>query len=90
MRYNLDVGHEKHVEAAASPRTPSTRIGLVAGAPPIFEPPTLRTIGRFELIRELARGGMGQVFLGRDTRLGRRVAIKFMLRSDEQFVQRQG
>jgi hypothetical protein len=47
-----------------------------------------RSIGRFELIRELARGGMGQVFLGRDTKLGRKVAIKFLLRDDPSFVQR--
>jgi len=47
-----------------------------------------RTIGRFELIREIARGGMGQVFLGRDTKLGRKVAIKFLLRDDPHFVQR--
>src|SRR5678816_2154368 len=46
------------------------------------------TIGRFELIREIARGGMGQVFLGRDTKLGRKVAIKFLLRDDAHFVQR--
>src|SRR5678815_4689060 len=46
------------------------------------------TIGRFELIREIARGGMGQVFLGRDPKLGRKVAIKFLLRDDEHFVQR--
>lgn len=45
-------------------------------------------IGRFGLIRELARGGMGQVFLARDTKLGRKVAIKFLLRNDQQFVQR--
>ncbi|HEU4616144.1 MAG TPA: protein kinase [Kofleriaceae bacterium] len=49
---------------------------------------TNRTIGRFELIREIARGGMGQVFLGRDTKLGRKVAIKFLLRDDAHFVQR--
>ncbi len=47
-----------------------------------------KTIGRFELIREIARGGMGQVFLGRDTKLGRKVAIKFLLRDDQHFVQR--
>ncbi len=47
-----------------------------------------RTIGRFELIREIARGGMGQVFLGRDTKLGRKVAIKFLLRDDPQFISR--
>ena len=49
---------------------------------------TNKTIGRFELIREIARGGMGQVFLGRDTKLGRKVAIKFLLRDDAHFVQR--
>jgi hypothetical protein len=47
-----------------------------------------RHIDRFELIRELARGGMGQVFLARDTKLGRKVAIKFLLRDDPDFVQR--
>ncbi len=33
-------------------------------------------IGPFEIQRELGRGGMGEVFLARDTRLDRQVAIK--------------
>lgn len=33
---------------------------------------------QYELIREIGRGGMGQVFLARDTKLGRRVAIKVL------------
>jgi len=46
------------------------------------------TIDRFGLIREIARGGMGQVFLARDTKLGRKVAIKFLLHDDPAFAQR--
>jgi eukaryotic-like serine/threonine-protein kinase len=45
-------------------------------------------IGQFGLIREIARGGMGQVFLARDTKLGRKVAIKFLLDGDPSFVSR--
>ena len=47
-----------------------------------------KRIAHFELIRELARGGMGQVFLARDTKLGRKVAIKFLLYNDPDYVQR--
>ncbi len=34
------------------------------------------TIGPYQIQRELGRGGMGEVFLARDTRLDRAVAIK--------------
>jgi len=35
-------------------------------------------VRQYELIRELGRGAMGRVYLARDTRLGRRVAMKFL------------
>ena len=38
-------------------------------------------IGKFEIIRRIGKGAMGEVFLGRDPALGREVAIKTILAS---------
>jgi len=46
---------------------------------------------RYRIVRHLARGGMAEVFLGRDELLGRPVAIKMLfpeLASDPSFVER--
>ena len=58
--------------AAREPAIAATSEGLDRGA----------RIGQFELIRELGRGGMGAVYLARDTHLGRRVAMKFLAHDD--------
>jgi serine/threonine protein kinase len=50
--------------------------GIVAGA----------RIGHYELIRELGRGGMGVVYLARDTKLARRVAIKFLVAESRELI----
>jgi serine/threonine protein kinase len=61
--------HEAPVEDAFTQPAQSPGIaGLVPGM----------RIHQYELIRELGRGGMGVVFAARDTKLGRRVAMKFL------------
>ena len=37
-----------------------------------------KTLGHYEIIELLGAGGMGEVYLGEDTRLGRKVAIKVL------------
>lgn len=46
--------------------------------PPLPPLPTPATIGPYPIERELGRGGMGVVYLGRDPRLNRQVAIKVL------------
>jgi serine/threonine protein kinase len=42
---------------------------------------TGKRLGKFEIVGELGRGGMGVVFEARDTVLDRHVAIKLLPRS---------
>ncbi len=37
-----------------------------------------QTLGPYKIIEQLGAGGMGEMYLGEDTRLGRKVAIKVL------------
>jgi len=85
----------KSSDPSSDGKTVMTMPGSAAGTPPppqsqpadvILEPGS--TVGQYELIREIGSGGMGTVFLARDTRLGRRVAIKFLHTTDDELTQR--
>ena len=43
--------------------------------------PDLKTLGRYNIERVLGKGAMGVVYEGVDPRLGRRVAIKTILKA---------
>ena len=57
----------------------------------IFDKLQTATLGEFQVIRELGRGGMAAVYLAHDIHLDRKVAIKVMspmLASDQKMVER--
>ena len=60
----------------------TTKIEFERGSPEPSSPPTFLdagdAIGRFEVIRELGRGGMGAVYLGKNRDVDLLVAIKVL------------
>ncbi len=67
---------------ATQPVTPSEAAGSTGGAAPdAASDLSGQTIGEFQILRQLGRGGMGYVYLAEQSSLKRKVALKF-LRAD--------
>lgn len=70
-----DADDESHQEEEATDLQPSTRVSAIQDSSP-------RTLDRYKVLKELGRGSMGVVYLGKDPTIQRFVAIKTM-RLDE-------
>jgi serine/threonine protein kinase/WD40 repeat protein len=78
---------DPHVTAArdqiASAAASADETAPQAAGTPRFAPPTVAgdvgTLGPYRVVKQLGAGGMGAVYLGIDTRLDRKLALKVML-----------
>ena len=72
-------------EASETPSASNETTGMHSAS---LQPRPGTRISHYEIIRELGAGGMGTVYLARDTKLGRRVAIKFLQTDHPELTQR--
>ncbi len=71
---------------STGPRSEVSEVTQMFG--PGQQPRPGMTINQYELIREIGAGGMGTVYLARDLKLGRKVAIKILQSSHPELTQR--
>src|SRR5450432_1933207 len=74
---------DKHSDSNPNFEGDSTGVHAVSSLPH----PGVR-INQYEMIKMIGEGGMGTVYLARDLRLGRRVAIKFLQSNQPELTQR--
>jgi hypothetical protein len=67
-----DPAHRFHSNRSS----PAERLDHQGRLPPSRRSGIPATLGRYELLEQIGAGAMGQVFLGRDPKINRKVAIK--------------
>jgi len=74
-KYCSECGTEVSVEQGAAP---TRRLAVTQADSALLDPLRQATLGEFEILKELGRGGMATVYLAHDLSLNRKVAIKVM------------
>jgi eukaryotic-like serine/threonine-protein kinase len=71
-----DAPAKKAPATRAAPATPAAVSTPAGGADVVCETGEVQRLGRYQLEREIGRGAMGTVYLGRDMAINRLVAVK--------------
>jgi serine/threonine protein kinase len=78
LRRAVDSLLAADAEAGDFIETPPAEVAADLFARPADGPPPGRRLAHYEILAPLGAGGMGEVFLARDLRLGRKAAIKLL------------
>src|SRR5262245_12799342 len=65
--------------SSSDPEVGGTADTALAGQPALPARTSWPPLPKYDVGEQLGRGGMGEVFVARDTKIGRRVAVKRML-----------